>query len=93
MGHSPLPCMCPQTDTMGGRTRSHSARKEGLLTLALLADLYVANIGADKHTVLLVLRILIMVVAQGPIQPQSEPVPFPAAKDRACEIFQTRQAG
>lgn len=67
--------------------------RKGLLTMALLADLYVANIGADKHTVLLILYSLIMVVAQGPIQPQSKPVPFPAAKDRACEIFQTRQAG
>lgn len=67
--------------------------RKGLLTVALLANLYVADIEADKHTVLLILRGLVLVVAQGPIQPQSEPVPFPAAKDRACAIFQTRQAG
>lgn len=59
-------------------------RKRLLLTVALLTDLYVANIGADQHTVLLVLRSLVMVIAQGPIQPQGKPVPLPATEDRAC---------
>lgn len=77
---------------MGGHAHSHSARGEGLLTVALLADLYIANIEADKHTVLLVLRGLVMVVAQGSVHPQGEPVSFPATKERACEIFQTQQA-
>lgn len=61
--------------------------------MALLADLYVSDVEVDEHAVLLVLGCLIVVVAQGPIQPQGEPIPFPAAEDGACVIFQTHQAG
>lgn len=68
-------------------------RKGLLFTLALLADLYVANIEADKHAILLVLCRLVVVVAQGPIQPQGKPVPLPAAENRACVKIQTRQEG
>lgn len=68
-------------------------RKELLLTMALLADLYVSDIEVDEHAVLLILRSLVLVVAQGPIQPQGEPVSLPAAEDGACVTFQTRQAG
>ena len=35
----------------------------------------------------------IVVVAQGPIQPQGKPVPLPAAEDGACVIFQTHNTG
>lgn len=59
---------------------------KGLLTMALLADLYVADIELDEHTVLLILRSLVMVVAQSPIQPQGKPVSFPAAEDGACAV-------
>lgn len=57
---------------------------KGLLTVALLADLYAADIELDEHTILLVLCSLITVVAQGPIQPQGKPVSLPAAEDGAC---------
>lgn len=60
---------------------------KGLLTTALLANLYVADVELDEHAILLILCSLIMVVAQGPIQPQGEPVPLPAAEDGACAIF------
>lgn len=63
-------------------------RKRLLLTMALLADLYVTDIEVDEHTVLLVLSCLIVVVSQGPVQPQGKPVPLPAAEDGACTIFQ-----
>lgn len=59
---------------------------KGLLTMALLANLYIADVELDEHTVLLILRSLVAVVAQGPIQPQGEPVPLPAAEDGACAM-------
>lgn len=77
----------------------HSGRAELVvterkrLTVALLADLYVADVEMDEHAVLLILGSLIMVVAQGPIQPQGKPVPLPAAEDGACAIFQTHNTG
>lgn len=43
--------------------------RKGLLTMALFADLYVTDVEVDEHTVLLILRCLITVIAQGPIQP------------------------
>ena len=63
------------------------------LTVALLADLYVADVEMDEHAVLLILGSLIVIVAQGPIQPQGKPVPLPAAEDGACVIFQTHNTG
>lgn len=63
------------------------------LTVALLADLYVTDVEMDEHAVLLILGSLIVVVAQGPIQPQGKPVPLPAAEDGACAIFQTHNTG
>lgn len=78
----------------GGRGHRHSAREKGaLLTVALLAYLYVSDVEADEHAVLLILCSLILVVAQGSIQPQGKPIPLPAAEDGACAIFQTHQAG
>lgn len=77
----------------------HSGRAELVvterkrLTVALLADLYVADVEMDEHAVLLILGSLIVVVAQGPIQPQGKPVPLPAAEDGACAIFQTHNTG
>lgn len=77
----------------------HSGRAEPVvterkrLTVALLADLYVADVEMDEHAVLLILGSLIVVVAQGPIQPQGKPVPLPAAEDGACVIFQTHNTG
>lgn len=62
-----------------------------LLTLTLLADLYVSDIEVDNYTVLLVLCCLIVVVTQRAIQPQSKPIPLPAAEDGACMIFRTHQ--
>lgn len=61
--------------------------------MALLADLYVTDVEMDEHAVLLILGSLIVVVAQGPIQPQGKPVPLPAAEDGACAIFQTHNTG
>lgn len=77
----------------------HSGRAELVvterkrLTMALLADLYVTDVEMDEHAVLLILGSLIVVVAQGPIQPQGKPVPLPAAEDGACAIFQTHNTG
>lgn len=71
--------------------RQSSIKEVLLLTLTLLADLYVPDIEMDKHTVLLVLCRLIMVVAKRAVQPQSEPVPLPAAEDGACTISPTHQ--
>lgn len=62
-----------------------------LLTLTLLADLYVSDIEVDNYTVLLVLCRLIVVVTQRAVQPQSKPIPLPAAEDGACMIFRTHQ--
>lgn len=62
-----------------------------LLTVTLLADLYISDIEVDKHAVLLVLGRLIMVVTQRAVQPQSKPIPLPAAEDGACTIFRTHQ--
>lgn len=61
--------------------------------MALLADLYVTDVEMDEHAVLLILGSLIVVVAQGPIQPQGKPVPLPAAEDGTCAIFQTHNTG
>lgn len=61
--------------------------------MTLLADLYVADVEMDEHAILLILGSLIVVVAQGPIQPQGKPVPLPAAEDGACVIFQTHNTG
>lgn len=74
-------------------TPRHSAVEVLVLTVTLLADLYVTDVEVDEHTVLFVLRSLIMIVAQRPIQPQSEPVTLPTAEDGTCVILQPRQAG
>lgn len=71
----------------------HGGGEGLLLTVALLANLYVTDIEVDEHAVLFVLGRLIVVVAQGPIQPQGKPVAFPTAQDGACVTFQTSQAG
>lgn len=76
------------SDRHSGRATARVTVPEGkgLLTLALLANLYVSDVELDEHTVLLVLRSLVSVVAQGPIQPQGKPVPLPAAENGACAI-------